>query len=111
MVEKKWAAYSWEFKGVPRADNFAKIIGDNSPDSVNLEYCDGQMYPHELWDKDYVKEFNSCVGVLGYMVKFGRGVSLYNLRKDFIRRFNEDYKDNKDSIDKFFNAVRSAGLR
>ena len=62
-MEKEWCTYSWQGKTLPEA--VGKIVRNG--ETVDILYSEGQLYPAECWNIDYVQRFDTLEAAHKYL--------------------------------------------
>lgn len=60
-IQKPWAVYGW-FLG---SWAIGKVKSEGYL-SLDIQYCEGQMYPPSLWDSKWVKTFDNPIKAIAY---------------------------------------------
>ncbi len=89
-IEKPWAVFGRFF------DNFGKIVED-SKNSCYIQYCEGQMYPPELWDSNRVKKFDNPLESINYFFEHN---SDYENKKKVIEIFLRNFPSERKNLKK-----------
>ena len=100
-AEKPWAVYYWVLPPM----YMGKVIRD-SHESLDIKYSEGQQYPAELWDTDYVRTFDSPIKAIAYSLVKNPGKT----REEIIEEFLEDFPSQRKVLEPYLpKQFRTAG--
>jgi len=87
-VEKIWVAF-----GLNSKDSMGVVIQESSC-SVHIKYSEAQLYPTEVWDKNYVKRFGTPEELAQYVYDewgtYGYEEAMCLLREHFSSQFKNE---------------------
>ncbi|VVB83508.1 Uncharacterised protein [uncultured archaeon] len=88
QIENPWGVYGW-FLG---SGDIGKIVED-SKCSCYIQYCEGQRYPAECWDSEWVHKFDNPLKAIEYFLLHNHdGFSKEQVIEHFLRDFPSEKK-------------------
>ena len=102
-IEKPWAVYGvWL-----GATGIGLVNGKPSDQSCYITYSEGQQYPSELWDRNYVHLFSKLTEATDYFLKkqcpvwedpYSKSDILRNLKTNFPKAIAQEKKNELTSL-------------
>jgi hypothetical protein len=95
-IEKPWAVYGWYLGSW----GIGKVVEEKHSNCCEIQYCEGQMYPPELWDSKWVNRFQNPLESINYFLEHNSNKDHYYKKEIIIQEFLSHFPSEKKNLKK-----------